>query len=94
MDVKKMYLDWLDENIVQEKVSEDVIILHIPLYIFGGTFEKLGVYVAKQSDGYIIRAEFRDYAKETKSNLFCCKDEIEVPYHIQEMINDVVRRVG
>lgn len=89
LDIKKMYLDWLDENITQGEISKDIIEINLPFLDFENDF--LDVYVVQKDGEYTVRTDF--CKDELKDFSFVCKNKNELPCYIQNIVNYVLRKV-
>ena len=96
MDVKKIYLDWLDREIIQTKMAGETVELLFPfLEAIEGKKEHQvfvsipRVYVRNKSDGYEVFTKF--YGQGIDDISYSCTDEIDIPCCIQGIINSVLR---
>lgn len=89
IDVKKMYLEWLDKNIIQMEINENIIELNLPFLDFENDF--LDVYITKKDEKYTVCTDF--CKDELKNFSFVCENEKELPCHIQNIVNHVLGKV-
>lgn len=89
LNAKKVYLDWFNrhiEQIIPMESSEDEYILILPYLIsdISTSLEFLEIHVAERGDEYAI---FTDLPLIGKNILFTTKDEKEVPFCINKIVN-------
>lgn len=86
MDVKKIYLDWLDSQIKLNQINDKTY--KLVFQFLGLEDENLCIYVTKEKNGYSVCSDFCCFEKHSCS----CTDEIDIPCCIQGIINSVLRR--
>ena len=86
LDVKKIYLNWLEKNITQRSIDENVIELNLPFLDFENDY--LDVYIVKKDGKYTVCTDF--CKDELKDFAFVCENENELPCHIQNIVNHVL----
>lgn len=87
MDAKKIYLDWLANQMTQNRISDktdELVFRFLDL-----ENENLCIYVTKEENGYSICSDFCGFEKQYLSCL--CADKIDIPCCIQGIINSVLR---
>lgn len=87
MDIKKLYLDWLDSQIKLNQINDKTY--ELVFQFLDLEDEYLCIYVTKEKNGYSVCSDFCGFEKQYLS--CSCTDEIDIPCCIQGIINSVLR---